>query len=416
MDNNNLLVSLDVGTSKVAVIVAELNGDGAVRICGFGSSRSEGVRCGMVVDISAAVRSIRAALDEAEQTSGRRIDSVCTACEDRRLRFLNHTGATPVRGAEIVQADVDAAVANAKEIDLKPGEKVLKILIQEFGIDGEGGILRPQGMMANRLEASVHVVCGQPAMATNLLRSVRRSGVEVMHWGIPAWASADAVLTESERELGVCVVDLGAGTMDIAAYFRGSVRCTSVIPVGGGFVTKDIAAIYRLDEKTAEEVKLRYGSADPSRFTAADVVDLSEMLHADMPIGKVQVIAQEELAEVIEARLREILRIARKVLSTTGIADRIPAGVVFTGGVSQTDGFLKLAEEELGQRCRIGAPDAGQTVGGMGSSPAWASAVGLLKDAAREAGQRRRAAEEHKLIRVRGGFWDAVKHWFIGNY
>lgn len=415
MDNNNLLVSLDVGTSKVAVIVAELNSEGSVKICGLGSSRSEGVRNGVVVDIGAAVHSIRAAIDEAEQTSGLKIDTVYTACEDHRLRFLNHTGTTPVRGPEVVQDDLDAAVANAKEVDLKPGEQVLKILIQEFGIDGEDGIKKPQGMTANRLEASVHLVCGLPTTATNLLRCVRRSGVEVARWGIPAWASADAVLTPSEMDLGVCVADIGAGTMDLAVYFRGSVRCTFVIPIGGDAVTKDIAAIYQLDEKTAEEVKLRYGSADPSKFTSADIVDPSELKHTDLPIGKIRVISQQELAEVIEARLREILGIAANVLKSAGLTNRIPAGIVFTGGVSQAEGFLKLAEDVFGQQCRIGSPDVGQTIGGTGSSPAWSTAVGLLKEAAREAGQKRRSGENRK-IRVGGGFWTTVKHWFIGNY
>ena len=210
MDKDNLLVALDVGSSKVAVIAAELSPEGVVKICGIGSARSEGIRNGVVVDIGGAVRSIRAAIDEAERTSGFHIEEAYTICEDHRMRFVNHSGATPVRGPEIAQGDLDSAVTNAKEVPLKDSEQVLKMVIQQYLVDGEGGILNPIGMMGNRLEASVHLICGLPTTATNLLRCVRRSGVEVKHWTVGAWASALAVLTPSERSLGVCLMDFGA--------------------------------------------------------------------------------------------------------------------------------------------------------------------------------------------------------------
>ncbi|MDL2058638.1 cell division protein FtsA [Mesosutterella sp. AGMB02718] len=415
MDKSNLLAALDVGTSKVAVIVAEPNSEGAVKICGLGSTRSEGVRSGVVVDIGAAVGSIRAAIDEAERTSGLHITDVYTACEDYRLRFVNNVGATPVRGPEIGQSDVDAAVANAKEVKLKSGEQVLKILIQEFAVDGEGGILKPMGMTGNRLEASIHVACGSPTTATNLLRCVRRSGVEVAHWTVPVWASAWAVLTPSERDLGVCLIDFGGGTVDVTVYIRNVVWFTAIVPLGGSAVTKDIAALYQLDEKAAELVKLRFGGADASRYRACDVINPAELLHADTPVGEARVIAQQELAEVIEARLREILKIVREMLKWTGLDQRIPAGVVFTGGVSQTEGFLKLARSVFEQHCRIGSPDIGQTIGGTGSSPAWSTAVGLLREAARDAMLHRKAMDSGKMHMGRGT-WETIKRWFIGNY
>ena len=415
MDKDNLLVALDVGTSKVAVIVAEPNGEEAVRICGFGSSRSEGVRNGVVVDINRAVHSIRSAIDEAERTSGRQITSVYTACEDPRLRFINHKGASPVRGPEVVNSDMDAAVTNARAVGLRDGEQILKLLIQEFEVDGVEGISNPVGMSGNRIQASVHIACGLPTTAHNLIRCVHRSGVEVANWSIPVWASAHAVLTEPEKELGVCLVDMGAGTMDIAVYIRNQVWFTAIIPLGGEKVTQDIAAMYHLDEETAETVKIRFGSVDPSKFSAADVVDLTD-LSADNPEGKIgRVISRRELAEVEEARVREILSLLARVLDMSGFSQQIPAGIVFTGGVSQTSGFEKLAEEVFDYHCRLGVPDAGPTIGGTGSSPPWATAVGLLQDAARDAGRKDKSKDRLK-VSLGKRFWGAIKRWFVGSY
>lgn len=415
MDKDNLLVALDVGTSKVAVIVAELNGEGAVKICGFGSSQSEGVRNGVVVDINKAVHSIRAAIDEAERTSGRQIVTVYTACEDPRLRFVNHQGTSPVRGPEVANSDMDAAIKNAKAVELKDDEKILKLLVQEFAVDGVQGITNPVGMSGNRLQALVHMACGLPTTAHNLLRCVRRCGVEVANWSIPVWAAANAVLTESEKDLGVCLVDIGAGTTDIAVYVRKTVRFTAIIPLGGEKVTQDIAAMYHLDEPTAETVKIRYGSADPSRFTPASVIDLADLHPESEGPGIGRAISQHELAEVEEARVREILSLVARVLDMSGLSQQIPAGIVFTGGVSQTDGFEKLTEQVFEYHCRLGAPDAGPTIGGTGSSPPWATAVGLLRDATRGRGARDKARDRLK-VSFGKRVWSAIKRWFIGSY
>ena len=273
MDNNNLLVALDVGSSKVAVIVAEPGSDGVVKICGLGSAPSAGIRNGVVIDINAAVGSIRAAFDEAERTSGLHISEVYTACEDPRLRFFNNTGATPVRGTEIGQEELDAATEHAGAVALQGDAKVLKMQVLGYSVDGEAGILNPVGMSGKRLEATAHLACGLPTTATNLFRCVRRSGVEVKHWQIPVWAAADAVLTESEKELGVCLIDIGAGTVDVTVYSGNKPWYTDIIPVGGLAVTHDIAALFQLNEEEAERIKLKYGSADPTKFTGADVVE-----------------------------------------------------------------------------------------------------------------------------------------------
>ncbi|MCI5850255.1 MAG: cell division protein FtsA [Sutterellaceae bacterium] len=415
MDKDNLLVALDVGSSKVAVIAAELSPEGVVKICGIGSARSEGIRNGVVVDIGGAVRSIRAAIDEAERTSGFHIEEAYTICEDHRMRFVNHSGATPVREPEIAQGDLDSAVTNAKEVPLKDSEQVLKMVIQQYLVDGEGGILNPIGMMGNRLEASVHLICGLPTTATNLLRCVRRSGVEVKHWTVGAWASALAVLTPSERSLGVCLMDFGAGTIDITVHINNVVWFTAIIPVGGDTVTKDIAAVFQLNEEEAEHIKLKFGSADPSQFTGADVVDLTDIRRGNPADGEIEVIAQEKLAEVEEARLREMLKLAREWLQYSKFDQRIPSGIVFTGGVTETDGFLKLAEEVFEQPCRLGAPDVGQALGGAVNSPAWSAAIGLLKEAAHDA-QREDHSGEHGKKGLGRGMLSAVRRWFVGSY
>lgn len=419
MDKNNLLVSLDVGSSKVAVIAAEVGPDGAPRICGIGSAPSAGVKNGVLIDVGAAVGSIRAAIDEAERTSGRHIEEVYTACEDCRIRFVTSSGSTPVRGTEVTQEDCEAAGANAREAALRSGERALAVRQLEFSVDGVTGIVKPHGMAGNRLEANLLVACGAATTVTNLVRCVRRSGVEVKHWSIPVWAEACAVLTEPERDLGVCLCDIGAGTIDIAVVIRGSVRYTAEIPIGGDSITKDIAAVYRTDEKTAERIKLQFGGADPSKFSAADVVNLSELGHSDAPLGDAAVIACSELAEVIEARLRELLGLVNEALGWSKLDGQIPSGIVFTGGVSQTRGFLKLAGEVFEHRCRIGLPDGGPSIGGNGSSPAWSVAAGLIKEAV-AISSRSGASGEGSKVRAGKSFFQKLRqtarHWFVGNY
>lgn len=415
MDNNNLLVALDVGSSKVAVIVAEPGSDGVVKICGLGSAPSAGIRNGVVIDINAAVGSIRAAFDEAERTSGLHISEVYTACEDPRLRFFNNTGATPVRGTEIGQEELDAATEHAGAVALQGDAKVLKMQVLGYSVDGEAGILNPVGMSGKRLEATAHLACGLPTTATNLFRCVRRSGVEVKHWQIPVWAAADAVLTESEKELGVCLIDIGAGTVDVTVYSGNKPWYTDIIPVGGLAVTHDIAALFQLNEEEAERIKLKYGSADPTKFTGADVVDLSDIRRNTRPGDAIEVIAQEKLAEVVQARLEEILSFVKERLQSSKFDQMIPAGIVLTGGVTQTEGFLKLAEDVFEHNCRIGAPDIVASLGGAGNSPAWSVVAGLLKEVA-HIEQKGRHSEEKGQKRLRKGFFSTIKHWFIGNY
>ena len=415
MDNNNLLVALDVGSSKVAVIVADPGADGVVKICGLGSAPSAGIRNGVVIDINAAVGSIRAAFDEAERTSGLHISEVYTACEDPRLRFFNNTGATPVRGTEIGQEELNAATEHVGDVALQGDAKVLKMQVLGYSVDGEAGILNPVGMSGKRLEATAHLACGLPTTATNLFRCVRRSGVEVKHWQIPVWAAANSVLTESEKELGVCLIDIGAGTVDVTVYSGSKPWYTDIIPVGGLAVTHDIAALFQLNEDEAERIKLKYGSEDPTKFTGADVVDLADIRRSTRPGEAIEVIAQEKLAEVVQARLEEILSFVKERLQASKFDQMIPAGIVLTGGVTQTEGFLKLAEDVFEHNCRIGAPDIVAGLGGAGNSPAWTVVAGLLKEAAHIA-QKGRHSEEKGQKRLRKGFFSTIKHWFIGNY
>ncbi len=422
MKKSNLITSLDVGSSKVAVVVAELNGEGKLKICGIGSAKSEGVKNGIIRDIQPAVQSIRAAIEEAERTSGRQISDVFTVCEDYRMKFINGRGATPVRGSDIQNEDVDAAIANLREIPLESGETVMKLLMQGFSIDGEDRITNPVGMTGNRLEAFGHLVCGLPTSPKNIMRCIRQSALEVNSWSIAAWADSAAVLTETEKQLGVCLLDIGAGTIDVTVYIEGTPRFTAIIPIGGEAVTEDIAAVFRITVEEAELLKTRYGSADPTAFTANDVIDLSAIRRSGVQQGQTEVVAQKELAEVEEARLREMLTIVRSWLEQADMVSRIPSGVVLTGGVSLTREFPKLAETVLGQRCRLGVPDVdvGQMLGVSGNAPIWSVAIGLLQT---EAGNRMRSEsrDENRGSAIGKGFWGRIRGWFekpwlVGNY
>ncbi|MGA1843252.1 MAG: cell division protein FtsA [bacterium] len=372
---DNIIVGLDIGTTKIAAIVAECPSASAVEIIGMGVAPSRGLRKGTVVDIDSTVESIKFAVREAELMSGHQIDEAYVGIAGGHIRGINSKGVIAVSGKnrEIIQDDVDRAIDAAKAVALPVSHEVIHVLPQEFLIDEQEGIKKPLGMHGVRLEVLVHIVIGAITSAQNIIRCVNRAGIEVKDIILEQLGSSHSTITQEEKDLGIAVVDIGGGTTDIAIFVDGSIRYTSVLSLAGDNFTKDIAVGLRTPISEAEKIKREYGCALTS------LVDENEVIEVPSVGGrKPRVISRQVLSEIIQPRAEEIFDLIAREIHASGYEELISAGVVLTGGASIMEGMVEVGEQILDLPVRIGYPDNVEGLKDVVRSPVHATGVGLV--------------------------------------
>jgi cell division protein FtsA len=375
LDYEAILVALDVGTSKVVVLVGEVTNDGSLDIIGKGTMPTSGVKKGLVNNIDQTVSSIHGAIEQAERLSGLRLEAAFVGVGGDHLESLNSRGTVAVSGAhrEITREDIERATEVARAVTIPSNREVLHVLPRDFTVDGQEGVKDPEGMSAIRLEVTTHIVHGGATALQNLTKCVMQAGVRPDELVVSAIASGEAVLTETERELGVAVADIGAGTTDLALYAEGSPFYTSVIPLGGVNVTNDIAIGLRTNLSTAEHLKIQFGSRD-AKGASADVEAPFEI----MDDGIARPARKSDVTEIVDARMRELFEKIGDELRANASAHRLPAGLVLTGGAAQQANAAELARDVLGIPVRVASPEG---VGGLTDHlllPQYATAIGLL--------------------------------------
>lgn len=404
----NLIVGLDIGTSKVVAIVGEITPTREVEIIGIGSHPSRGLKKGVVVNIESTVQSIQRAVEEAELMAGCQIHSVFAGIAGSHIRSLNSHGIVAIRDKEVTGADVERVIDAARAVAIPADQKILHILPQEFVIDSQEGIREPVGMSGVRLEAKVHMVTGAVSAAQNIIKCVRRCGLEVDDIVLEQLASSQAVLTDDEKELGVCLVDIGGGTTDLAVFTEGSIRHTAVIPIAGDQVTNDIAVALRTPTQHAEEIKIKYACALTQLASAEETIEVPSV--GDRPARR---LARQTLAEVVEPRYEELFTLVQAELRRSGFEDLCAAGVVLTGGSAKMEGSIELAEEIFHMPVRLGLPQRISGLVDVVRNPIYSTGVGLLLFAQQN---RNPGSHEVRLDMGMDGVWRRMKSWFQGNF
>ncbi|MGD8955719.1 MAG: cell division protein FtsA [Chromatiaceae bacterium] len=406
--DKNIIVGLDIGTSKVVAIVGEVRQDNEIEIIGIGSHPSRGLKKGVVVNIESTVQSIQRAVEEAELMAGVEIDSVFAGIAGSHVSSLNSHGIVPIKDGEVSHADVERVIDAARAVAIPADQKILHILPQEFIIDNQEGIHDPVGMSGVRLEARVHMVTGAVSAAQNIVKCVRRCGLEVEDLILEQLASSYSVLEDDEKDLGVCLVDIGGGTTDIAVFTGGSIRHTAVIPIAGDQVTNDIAVALRTPTQHAEEIKLKYACALTQLASADETIEVPSI--GDRPPRR---LSRQTLAEVVEPRYEELLTLIQAELRRSGYEDLVAGGVVLTGGSSKMEGLIDLAEEVFHMPVRLGIPQYVTGLVDVVRNPIHATGVGLLLF-----GHRNRAMHVPEFSGGGGmkSVWNRMKSWFQGNF
>ncbi len=381
MDREAVLVSLDVGTSKVVALIGEVTRDGAVTVIGKGAASSSGLKKGVVINIDQTVNSIRAAREAAERLSGYRIESAIVAVGGNLVESQNSRGAVAVSGArrEVTREDIDRATEVARAVTIPSNREVLHVLPRGFVVDGQEGVKDPQGMSAVRLEVETLIVHASATGVQNLSKCVQHADVRIDELVCASLASADAVLTETERELGVAVADFGAGTLDLALLMDGSPFHTAVLPLGGNNVTNDVAIGLKTSLNSAEELKIHYGTADPAAVGEDEQVEIDAIGDG----GEGETASRRELAMIIEARMREVFEKVGDEIERAGSRGMLPAGLVLTGGAAQLAGSARLAREVLGMPVRVAGPTGVDGLTDHLLTPAFSTSLGLLMWGAR---------------------------------
>jgi cell division protein FtsA len=406
-DNKDLIVGLDIGTSKIVTLVAEVTPEGSINILGMGSAPSRGLKKGVVVNIEATVSAIQRALEEAELMANCKITQVYAGVSGSHIRSLNSHGMVPIRDREVTHADIERVIETARAVNISTDQQILHVLPQEFIIDGQEGVREPQGMSGVRLEVKVHIVTGAVSAAQNIVKCVRRCGLEVKDLILQPLASSLAVLNEDEKDLGVCLVDIGGGTTDIAVFTRGAIQHTAVIPIAGDQITNDIAMTLRTPTREAEDLKIQHGVA-LRQLAPRDMIEVPG-------IGErgPRMLSMQTLSEVIEPRVEELYSLVQAELRRSGFEEQISSGLVLTGGSSAMKGMVELAEEVFHMPVRLGVPEY---VGGLSErvrSPRYATSVGLLLA----------GLEKHELdqaSKIQGAsfkqVFERMKAWFQQNF
>ncbi|MCW9012698.1 MAG: cell division protein FtsA [Gammaproteobacteria bacterium] len=406
--DKNLIVGLDIGTSKIVAIVGEITTTGEIEIVGLGSHPSRGIKKGVVVNIESTVQSIQRAVEEAELMAGCQINSVYAGIAGNHIKSINSHGIVAIKDREVSDSDLDRVIDAARAVAIPADQRILHILPQEFVVDDQEGIREPIGMSGVRLEAKVHLVTGAVGAAQNIIKCVRRCGLEVDDIILEQLASSYSILTDDEKELGVCLVDIGGGTTDIAVFTDGAIRHTAVIPIAGDQVTNDIAVALRTPTQYADEIKIKYACALRQLANPEETIEVPSV--GDRPPRK---LSRQTLAEVVEPRYDELLSLVQAELRKSGFEDIVAAGIVLTGGSSKMEGVVDLAEEIFHMPVRLGIPQYVSGLSDVVSNPIYATGVGLLLF-----GEQHQSSGTHYFSAEGGvkGIWERMKNWFQGNF
>lgn len=407
-DKNPVIIGLDIGTSKVVAIVAELMPEGTLNVVGLGQHVSRGLKKGVVINIDSTVNAIQRAIEEAELMADCKIRDVFTGIAGSHVQSINARGMVKIKDAEVSQADVARVIETAQAIALPSDQQILHILTQEYIIDGQEDVREPLGMSGMKLEVKVHIVTGAVAAAQNIVKSIKRCGLEVSDLILQPLASSEAVLTEDEKELGVCLVDIGGGTTDIAVFKQGAIRHTAVIPIAGDQITNDVAVALRTPTQSAEDIKIKHGCA------LRQLADPREVVEVQGTDGREsRQLSVQTLAEVIEPRVVELYDFVLAELRRSGLEEMIASGIVITGGSAMMKGMVELGEEIFHMPVRLGLP---RYVGGLSevvSNPRYATGVGLLLIGKRQ-------VEQHYHSNLDGNSFarilERMRSWFQGNF
>src|SRR5215831_9691679 len=406
-DSKNLIVGLDIGTSKIVAMVSEIRPEGGFDVIGYGGHPSRGLKKGVVVNIESTVNAIQRALEEAELMADCKIREVYTGIAGSHIRSFNSQGMVAIKDKEVGQMDIDRVIETAKAVQIPNDQQILHILNQEFIIDGQEDVREPLGMSGVRLEVKVHIVTGAVSAAQNIIKCVRRCGLEVSDLILQPLASAMAVLSEDERELGVALVDIGGGTTDIAVFREGAIRHTAVIPIAGDQITNDIAMALRTPTSEAEELKVRHGCALRQLAESGQMIEVAGV--GDRPP---RMLSRQTLAEVIEPRVEELYSLIQQVLRDSGYEELLSSGVVLTGGSAVMQGMVELGEEIFHMPVRLGIPRYAGSLADVIRSPRYATAIGLLLEGV--------VQTQRGLISRQGGSLRQVgrrmREWFQRNF
>lgn len=407
-ENKDLIVGLDIGTSKVVCLVAEIRPDGRFSIVGKGSSPVSGLKRGVVVNIESTVEAIARAVQEAEMTASVKIHDVYTGITGSHIKSFNSNGIVAIKdNKEVSQMDVERVLEVARAVHIPAEQQILHILRQEFIIDGQGGVPEPVGMSGLKLEVKVHIATGAIAAAQNLVKCVRRCGLEVADLVLQPLASSTAVLTEDEKGLGTCMIDIGAGTTDIAIFTQGAIRHTAVLPIGGDQITNDIAMALRTPTFEAEEIKLSKGVAKHSLADPEEMIDVPGVV--DRPARQ---LSRQRLADVIEPRVTELFELVQSELRRSGYEELLSSGFVLTGGAAAMKGMEELGEDVFGEQVRVGSPLYEGALSDLVCHPQYAASVGLLI----EGMEQRRRGMISREPRTPGHFFRRFRNWLDKNF
>ncbi len=401
--DKQLVVGLDVGTSKVVAIVGEYLPGEPVEVIGLGSHPSRGLKRGVVVDIESTVKSIQRAVEEAELMAGCEIKSVYAGIAGSHLRSLNSDGVVAIRDKEVTEGDVERVLDAARAIAIPADQRILHVLAQDYVVDGQEGIRHPIGMSGVRLEARVHLVAGAVSAAQNISKCIQRCGLEVDELICQHLASAEAVLTQDEKDLGVCLVDMGAGTTDLAVFCQGAVRHTAVLPIAGDQVTGDIAVALRTPTQYADEIKIKYACALRQLASVDETIQVPSM--GDRPPRR---LARQTLAEVVQPRYEELFSLIQDELRRAGFEHLVAGGVVLTGGAAKMEGAVELAEEVFHMPVRLGLPQGVTGLSDVVNNQIHAAGVGLLLYGSKRQRQRVPGAATGAGLE---GAWERLKRW-----
>ena len=415
----NIIVGLDIGTSKIVAIVAQMkpdgatglngaHGNGAFEIIGMGTHPSRGLKKGVVVNIETTVSAIQRALEEAELMADCKISQVHTGIAGSHVKSFNSQGMVAIKDKEVAQIDIERVIETAKAVQIPNDQQILHILNQEFIIDGQEDVREPLGMAGVRLEVKVHIVTGAVSAAQNIIKCVRRCGLEVSDLVLQPLASATAVVSDDEKDLGVCLVDIGGGTTDIAVFTHGAIRHTAVIPIAGDQITSDIAMALRTPTKDADDIKMKHGCA------LSQLADPQEMIEVPSVGDRgTKQLSRKTLAEVIEPRVEELYSLIQAELRRSGYEELLSSGIVLTGGSSMMQGMVELGEEVFHMPVRVGQPNYSGGLAEVVCHPRYSTAMGLLLEGMQQYRQQELARTQTGALQQ---LMDRMKAWFKGNF
>jgi len=406
-DNNDLIVGLDIGTSKIVALVGEISPEGRLNVIGMGSQDSKGLKKGVVVNIEETVQTISRVVQEVELMADCKVRDVYTGIAGSHIKSFNSEGMVAIKDKEVSETDVERVIETARAMPIPAEQEILHILTQEFVIDGQDGIREPIGMSGMRLEVKTHIVTGAISAAQNIVKCVRRCGLEVNDLVLQPLASSYATLSEDEKDLGVCLIDIGGGTTDLAVWTQGAIRYTSVIPIAGDQITNDIAMALRTPTREAEDIKCKYGCAlsqlaDPEETLEVAGVD-------DRPSRKM---ARRALADVIQPRVEELYELIQNELRRAGFEEVLSSGIVLTGGAAVMPGMIELGEEIFHMPVRMGMPKYHGSLADVVQSPRFSTAYGLLLEAQTQRKRGQKVSESRSMKDV----MSRMKAWFAKNF